>query len=227
MKNPEGCQPCFCFGLSKECHEKQWNRGEIRNTTGWMLTDVSGELMIAPKTESQVLMYTNSEHKNNELCYWKAPKEFNGNLLNSYGGNLQYYVYFVPMGNGEQTFLADIIIEGNGIKLEYYSRQNFFPRENISIQIPMKEGNGWQNANMRTPVNKHEMMRVLADVNTLMIRAVYNREQIQSSIYGLTLDIAIEPEDTTEHAESQASDALMRTVEVCKCPEYYAGNSCE
>lgn len=44
----------------------------------------------------------------------------------------------------------------------------------------MKEGIGWHNSHMRTLIDKHEMMRVLADVNTLMIRAMYNREQIQS-----------------------------------------------
>uniref|UniRef100_A0A915Q449 Uncharacterized protein n=1 Tax=Setaria digitata TaxID=48799 RepID=A0A915Q449_9BILA len=234
IKNPDGCQPCFCFGLSKECYEKQWIRGEIRSSTGWVLTDLMGERMVAPASENGVLMYTNIEHRNNDLYYWKAPKEFNGNMvrLNSYGGNLQYYVYFVPMGNGQETSIADVIIEGNGIKLEYYSRQNFFPRENISIQVPMKEGVGWYNSHMRTLIDKHDMMRVLADVNTVMIRAAYNQEQIQSSIYGLTLDTAIEPKSTIEIAEelikrSQISDALMRGVEVCKCPEYYAGNSCE
>ncbi|KAM3721816.1 Laminin subunit [Dirofilaria immitis] len=229
MKNPEGCQPCFCFGLSQECHEKQWNRGEIRSNKGWLLTDLSGEKLVAPKTENEVLMYTNSEYRSNELYYWKAPKEFNGNLLNSYGGNLQYYVYFVPMGDGEEISMADVIMEGNGIRVEYHSRQNFFPRENISIQIPMKEGNGWHNSHMRTLVDKNEMMHVLANVNTMMIRAMYNRGQIQSSIYGLMLDTAIESNDITEVAEksSQASVALMRGVEVCQCPEYYAGNSCE
>ncbi|EJW78154.1 laminin alpha-2 chain [Wuchereria bancrofti] len=181
MKNPKGCQACFCFGLSKKCHEKQWNRGEIRSTTGWVLTDLSGEKMVPPKSENnEILMYTNNEYRNNELYYWKAPKEFNGNLLNSYGGNLQYFVYFVPMGNGEETSIPDVIIEGNGIKLEYYSQQNFFPRENISIQIPMKEDSGWHNSHMRTLTDKHEMMRVLADVNTMLIRALYNKEQIQS-----------------------------------------------
>lgn len=47
-----------------------------------------------------------------------------------------------------------------------------------------------------------------------------------NSIYGLTLDTAIEPKNT-ELKSSQASNALMRGVEVCQCPEYYAGNSCE
>uniref|UniRef100_A0A0R3RFI4 Laminin subunit alpha-2 n=1 Tax=Elaeophora elaphi TaxID=1147741 RepID=A0A0R3RFI4_9BILA len=232
IKNPEGCQPCFCFGLSKECHEKQWNRGEIRSTTGWVLTDLLGEKAVTPKSENEILMYTNNEYRNNDLYYWKAPKEFNGNLLNSYGGILQYYVYFVPMDNGQKTSIPDVIIEGNGVKVEYYSQQNFFPRENISIQIPMKEGSGWHNSHMRTVIDKHEMMRVLADVNTLMIRAVYNREQIQSSIYGLTLDTATGPKNTIEDEEEmlkslEASNALMRGVEVCQCPEYYAGNSCE
>ncbi|CAG9529626.1 unnamed protein product [Cercopithifilaria johnstoni] len=232
IKNPEGCQPCFCFGLSKKCNEKLWNQEKIRSTTDWVLTDLSGEKGIALKSESEVLMYTNSEYRNNDLFYWKAPKEFNGNLLNSYGGNLQYYVYFVPVGNGEEISIPDVIIEGNGIKMEYYSRQNFFPRENISVQIPMKEGSGWHNSYMQTLIDKHEMMRVLADVNTMMIRAMYYREQIQSSIYGLALDTAIEPKNAIENTKemlksSQTSNALMRGVEVCQCPENYAGNSCE
>ncbi|VDN86785.1 unnamed protein product [Brugia pahangi] len=131
------------------------------------------------------------------------------------------------MGNGEETSIPDVIIEGNGIKLEYYSQQNFFPRENISIQIPMKEDSGWHNSHMRTLTDKHEMMRVLADLNTMLIRALYNKEQIQSSIYGLTLDTAIESKKTAESTDGLLPNTLMRGVEVCQCPEYYAGNSCE
>ncbi|VDK84796.1 unnamed protein product [Litomosoides sigmodontis] len=234
IRNPDGCQSCFCFGLSKECHEKQWSRGEIRSNAGWLLTDLSGGKAVTPRSGvgNEVLMYTNNDYRNSYLYYWKAPKEFNGNLLNSYGGNLQYYVYFVPIGNGQETSIADVIIEGNGIKIEYYSQQKFFARENISIQIPMKENSGWQNSFSRVPSDKHEMMRVLADVDTMMIRAMYNREQIQSSIYGLALDTAIELKDTVENTEevlksSQALNSLMRAVEVCQCPEHYAGNSCE
>lgn len=46
----------------------------------------------------------------------------------------------------------------------------------------MKEGSGWHNSQMRTLTDKHEMMRVLADVNTVLIRALYNKEQIQSRL---------------------------------------------
>lgn len=31
--------------------------------------------------------------------------------LNSYGGNLQYFVYFVPTKDGEETSIPDVIIE--------------------------------------------------------------------------------------------------------------------
>lgn len=54
---------------------------QIRSTAGWVLTDLLGEKMVAPKSENEVLMYTNSEYRNNDLYYWKAPKEFNGNLV--------------------------------------------------------------------------------------------------------------------------------------------------
>ncbi|VDN06764.1 unnamed protein product [Thelazia callipaeda] len=235
VKNPDGCQPCFCFGLSKECHEKQWSRGQIKSSKGWMLTDLLGEKVEEPKLEAEgVLMYNSNEEKSKKLVYWKAPKELNGNLLNSYGGYLQYYVYFVPMDDKKgSTPIADFIIEGNGVKLEYHSEQDFFPRENISIQIPMKEGKGWYNSYMRTSVDKLDMMRALADVNTMMVRALYSEDQIQSSIYGMTLDTAVEAKSEMESnlnstsAVAQFSDVLMRGVEVCECPEYYAGNSCE
>lgn len=56
---------------------------QIRSRTGWLLTDLSGEKAITPKfgTGNEVLMYTNNDYRNSYLYYWKAPKEFNGNLV--------------------------------------------------------------------------------------------------------------------------------------------------
>jgi len=28
-ENPLGCQPCFCFGKSRECRENFWNIGQV------------------------------------------------------------------------------------------------------------------------------------------------------------------------------------------------------
>lgn len=44
----------------------------------------------------------------------------------------------------------------------------------------MKEGAGWYNSQMRIPVDKNDMMRVLANVDYMMIRAMYHQTQVQS-----------------------------------------------
>uniref|UniRef100_A0A915BQN1 Laminin subunit alpha-2 n=1 Tax=Parascaris univalens TaxID=6257 RepID=A0A915BQN1_PARUN len=236
VNNPQGCQPCFCFGLGLKCFEKQWATGQIRDNLGWRLTDLSGQSSVEPKTENaELLMYTTNDHKDGYLYYWKAPEKFLGNLLNSYGGMLHYYVYFVPSNHGASVPIADLIMEGNGIKLEYYSRQDFFPRENMSVQIPMKEGTGWYNSHLRVPVDKNDLMRTLADVKYMLVRAMYHQNQLQSSIYGLALDTAVEPSDAVGSVPAEdellranaLTNTLMRGVEVCECPENFAGNSCE
>uniref|UniRef100_A0A0N5AQR3 Laminin subunit alpha-2 n=1 Tax=Syphacia muris TaxID=451379 RepID=A0A0N5AQR3_9BILA len=183
VNNPEGCQPCFCFGLGKSCSERKWKKDIIRNNLGWALTDLHGAKDIKPTVEnSELLKFNANDFKNNQLYYWKAPEDFLGNKLNSYGGSLQYYVYFVPNDNGHSVPIADIILEGNGIKLEYYSRQDFFPRENVSVQVLMREGQGWYNSRSRVPVEKADLMRALANVSLLMVRAVYYENQLQSRL---------------------------------------------
>uniref|UniRef100_A0A0N5CEW4 Uncharacterized protein n=1 Tax=Strongyloides papillosus TaxID=174720 RepID=A0A0N5CEW4_STREA len=252
INNNEGCQKCFCFGLSNNCVEKKWKQDYIRGTTGFNLTDWQNVKNIPMKgdQETDILMYTTTDYKNEQpLQYWRASSQYSGNLLNSYGGNLKYFVYFVPSQQTQVAHIADIIIEGNGIQLEYHSRQEFFPRENNSVIIPMKESSGWYNSQSRSPVEKIDMMRVLSDVQYLLIRAVYRNGQVQSTIYGLSLDIARENDDFEEEEEdnllpsannslplnietlhtmkSKPTKYYMKSVEVCECPENFEGNSCE
>jgi hypothetical protein len=73
------------------------------------------------------------------IYYWKAPPQFLGDRLTSYGSNLHYSVYYVPSQHqGHPVPIADVILEGNGLKIEFYSHINFFPRENISVTVPLK-----------------------------------------------------------------------------------------
>jgi hypothetical protein len=50
-------------------------------------------------------------------------------------------------------------LQGNGAKLEFYSRLNFFPRENISVSVPLKPADNWYDARTRRPVDKAAMVR--------------------------------------------------------------------
>uniref|UniRef100_A0A8L8JDH0 Laminin subunit alpha-2 n=1 Tax=Heligmosomoides polygyrus TaxID=6339 RepID=A0A8L8JDH0_HELPZ len=230
--NPLGCQACFCFGMSTTCREIPWATASISNNVGWNLTDLSGGRDVRPEIENrEVLMFNANQNKDRSLFYWKAPDTFTGNMLNSYGGILQFYVYYVPIEQGNNIPVADLVIEGNGIKVEYYSRIDFFPRENMTVQIPIREGSGWYNSVTRTPADKADMLRALAGVERFLVRAMYQQNQLQSSIFGLTLDTAVPPPTGSPSEEDvlhpATTDTRMRGVEVCDCPENFAGNSCE
>ncbi|CAD6189781.1 unnamed protein product [Caenorhabditis auriculariae] len=230
--NPLGCQACFCFGLSTNCSQAEWNTAQISNNVGWNLTDLTGGKDIRPETENgEVLMFNANQNQDRSLYFWKAPEAFKGNMLNSYGGYLHYYVYYVPTDQGATVPIADLLIEGNGIKIEYYSRIEFLPRENMTVAIPIREGSGWYNAATRMPVDKADLMRALARVEKFLVRAMYQQLQLQSSIFGLSLDSAVPAPAVITTSDDvfqpTAADTLMRGVEVCTCPENLAGNSCE
>ncbi|KAF8367906.1 lam-3 [Pristionchus pacificus] len=235
--NPLGCQPCFCFGLTSNCTEQPFITGKISANLGWNLTDRFGARDDRPDAENgDMLLFNSAQNKNGQLYYWKAPANFTGNLLNSYGGVLHYYVYFVPsQEGGDAVPLPDLVIEGNGVKLEYYTRQDFFPRENMTVTIPIREGGNWYNSETRRPITKDDLMRALADVKLFMVRSMYNLKQLQSSISGLQLDTALLlskdevkfEQDNEDVLHPHPVDTRMRGVEVCGCPDNYGGRSCE
>jgi hypothetical protein len=186
--NPKGCEPCFCFGKSENCKEQQWSTALLSingNNNNWNLSDWRGQQSTEWKSNGTNTLLFNSEDYSREqqhyIYYWKAPAQFLGNRLTSYGSSLNYYVYYVPsQRQGHPVQIADVVLEGNGIRIEYYSHINFFPRENISVIVPFKASSGWFDSDTRRPINKVDLMRVLADVKNLYIRARYNQEQSQS-----------------------------------------------
>ena len=219
-ENPRGCQPCFCFGLSGECEEREWRTAATSAgaDAGWNLTDAYARLQVPHRGDATVsqLVFdsaiasgdrdrsaaTSGGNRDRaamsggdsarvqptvdprQLYYWQAPIAFLGNRLTSYGANLHYFVYFTPSANGHgaPTPLADVVLEGgDNARLEFYSRTAFFPRENISVTVTLTADSGaWLSADTRRPADRATLMRALADVKRLLIRARYHQDQQQS-----------------------------------------------
>ncbi|CAJ0569892.1 unnamed protein product, partial [Mesorhabditis spiculigera] len=99
----------------------------------------------------------------------------------------------------------------------------FNANQNKDLQIALREGAGWYNSQSRRPADKADVMRALSGVSLFLVRAMYNQNQLQSSIFGLTLDKAV----ARTKGNALTSDTLMKSVEVCECPEGTSGNSCE
>ena len=107
---------------------------KISHRIGWNLTDLHGQLQVPHWNNEegeeedanrngggQLLIFNAEDHEMRDkppLYYWKAPKPFLGNRLNSFGANLHYYVYYVPKepSKGHSTPIADVILEV-GVKL--------------------------------------------------------------------------------------------------------------
>lgn len=110
-----------------------------------------------------------------------------------------------------------------------YGEEQYNGQE-ATISVPLQE-QGWYHVrsevqdiptrHRRTeyrgdPVTRAQMLRILASVKHLMIRAQYHSEQVEGSLLSALLLIG-------ERAEEE-DESL---VEQCQCPVGYAGFSCE
>uniref|UniRef100_A0A914HZB5 Uncharacterized protein n=1 Tax=Globodera rostochiensis TaxID=31243 RepID=A0A914HZB5_GLORO len=227
----------FVPSLRDDASSSPKQQTQISTTAGWNLTDLQGQLDIvqtdANAEKSKLLIFNLEERQGDHLYYWKTPAPFLGNRLNSFGSIIHYFVYYVPFesAHGHSTPIADLIIQSDQLTLEYYSRLSFFPRENISVAVPLKPSENWFDARTRRPVDKAVFMRALADVRRMLVRARYVQDQLQSSIYGFHMETAWDSAASTQIDKTSIalspSDRKRHLVEVCTCPEHFGGNSCE
>jgi len=135
----------------------------------------------------------------------------------------------------------------------------------VKVTVPLRE-HGWYHVRSdigdiptrlkRTefrgdPVTRTQMMRVLADLKYLMIRAQYHSEQIEGRCVNQALSLLLNPSKSVDSkfcldAKYKSyllffslQSAVLQTgkassdgeadglVETCECPEGYAGLSCE
>lgn len=112
------------------------------------------------------------------------------------------------------------MIQGNGISIEYFRHAGIFARENVSIEISLNERDSWYRTDSRRPITKQDLMTVLANVDTLLIRAFYHQTQRQVTLSGFSLDFGSESNQTE-------SSKRLTTIEKCECPNLFMGLSCE
>ncbi|RWS31437.1 Basement membrane-specific heparan sulfate proteoglycan core protein-like protein [Leptotrombidium deliense] len=159
--------------------------------------------------------------------YWSLPREFLGNQLNSYGGYLQYTVRFQsPYFPRPVTRAADVIITGSGITLYHVIRDEVKPSEEKRIRIRFWEGEMDKSESVlrgeapaADKTTREDIMNVLKQIESIYIRASYDRELVESVITNVEMETAF-----VSNA-SQLQPAVF--VEKCTCPEGYVGNSCE
>ena len=94
---------------------------------GQSLPNYSGELAVSFTSYPRVDLSTST-------VYFKAPKDFLRNQINSYGGNLNYQITYSGYSMENVPTAPDIFIVGNDITLLYHSGQKPRPNEGMTSE---------------------------------------------------------------------------------------------
>ncbi|XP_026299731.1 laminin subunit alpha [Apis mellifera] len=223
--NEEGCTKCFCFGKTSRCVSANLYRTQISDMVNWELAlfnEKSGNmtyLLTIPhefnSTSIAIDLATNDTYGN--IIYFSVPEIYLGKKLTSYGGFLNYTVYYSTGPFGNAISAADIILQGADTILLYYAEEQPPSFTNFQASLELIEMNFV--THNRLSATREQLMVVLEDLQGIFIRATYWNPSIRASLSYMTLDI------TTEIYSPQYLPAS--SVEQCQCPPNYQGLSCE
>ncbi|OCT80167.1 hypothetical protein XELAEV_18026982mg [Xenopus laevis] len=227
--NPQGCDQCFCSGVSNICTESRFAYTKITDMNGWYVTDLSGYTRVAPAKDGfdgpHQLSIKNQDARAQglqEVYYWAAPPTYLRSKVTAVGGHLSYTISYdasVKKDTEDSTNYPAIIIEGNGIKIS--SQQEAIqlgPFEEITETV-LLHPESFHIYGTEFQVSRREFMMVLANVKKLLILATYSNEP--EAVYRLssvTLEVAGDP---------LSSGNAAFGVELCQCPLGFSGTSCE
>uniref|UniRef100_A0A0B7ATX1 Basement membrane-specific heparan sulfate proteoglycan core protein n=1 Tax=Arion vulgaris TaxID=1028688 RepID=A0A0B7ATX1_9EUPU len=227
---PDECIRCFCFGLTQTCYSSNLQISQV--TLGNQVALVRRTTL--EPTEQGFIQYIPSSREfevrdfNNILrsgsYYWSLPYQYLSKRLSSYGGELTYRVYYEVDQFDVPTSDPDVIISGNGITLHHRSQTAFRPRSPTSINVPLVES-AWERSRDSPrggPISEYatreDLMLVLENVTTILIRASYDNRQTLIRLGNVLLTTGV-PQITGR--------GRATSVEECTCPTGYTGQSCE
>ncbi|XP_075540321.1 terribly reduced optic lobes isoform X25 [Dermacentor variabilis] len=233
--NQEGCSRCFCFGVTEQCSSSSYYRSEVKMLLQDLRDPYAHNFQLSNRyhsnivTESIIVNPSNNEVSytafprdpaEKETLFWSLPAQFLGNKLTSYGGLLRYTQRFTADSDGETYSDADVQITGNGVTIFYVNIPPLPPSETRMFEVTLREDK-WQRVDSRGPTvaTREDIMKVLANVEVLLIRASFNSRMHSSSLSDVSLSTAV-PLRSTGHA-------VAIEVEQCICPPGYNGLSCE
>ncbi|WAR15211.1 PGBM-like protein, partial [Mya arenaria] len=218
-----GCVRCFCMGVSNVCQSTSWNRAQVsvsftRDTSDVRITDMNGNALTAQQlTTDSANRELGFRGESTDTLYWALPQRFLGDRVSAYGGALRFTLNF-RSANGAEVNPAEplVKISGNDITLVHRVRLNMESQKPLAISIMMYEQN-WYRLDGQ-PATREHLLMALADLDTMMIRATYEKPQAYAGLRDVSLDIAEDRSTRQDRAYP---------VEQCSCPVGYRGLSCE
>ncbi|XP_054273123.1 basement membrane-specific heparan sulfate proteoglycan core protein-like isoform X4 [Macrosteles quadrilineatus] len=227
--NLDGCIECYCSGVSNDCQSSNMLREAIPmqivdKTHLFTLTDPNRQVVIQEDFILNPAMneigYDFANNQRQQRLFWSLPPDFTGNKVLSYGGNLNFTQRYSALPSHPPSFDTDVIIVGPSLSIYWTDEEVLRPDVTRSTSITLKE-NKWRRLDQtvgQRPASRAEMMRVLSNVQAILIRATHSTHTQQSYLSDVSLDTAV-PQRT--------GGPVAAEVEVCRCPPGYRGTSCE
>ncbi|XP_063239907.1 laminin subunit alpha [Bacillus rossius redtenbacheri] len=225
-RNTDGCTKCFCFGKTTRCASSSLYKAQVREVTGWTLlaakVDASAlleePLASAPDAlASGIGVDLTADDALGKVVYLSAPAAYLGNRLTSYGGQLNYSVYYTTGLYGGAVGGADVILKGAGLHLLHFSVEQPAASQLYLASLDLVEGSFVLPSGH--PATREQLMQALQRLEGLYVRVTYWEDSITTRLAGVSLDVAAEDYDPS----AERADA----VETCLCPPNYQGLSCE
>uniref|UniRef100_A0A670YYY9 Laminin subunit alpha 2 n=1 Tax=Pseudonaja textilis TaxID=8673 RepID=A0A670YYY9_PSETE len=219
--NPQGCEACFCSGITNDCTDSRWTYSTVRKSR-----EMHTSNKITPQQDTfdgpQQLSISNTVARTvlQPIYYWSAPSPYLGNKITAAGGHLKFTVLYDLAGEediAEAILQPDVIIEGSGLRIRTSQEGiHLNPFEEHTEEVLLKHNLFMLHG---IPVSKREFMTVLANIKRLLIRATYSNGM--NAIYRLS-GVSLESANDLLTGQKDAS-----AVEICQCSSGYLGSSCE
>ncbi|XP_057332116.1 basement membrane-specific heparan sulfate proteoglycan core protein isoform X8 [Microplitis mediator] len=226
--NPNGCNECFCNGVTDQCYESSLYVQQIPSwfydsPHGFTLTDASRSDTIDDgfdiNVTSNEIGYHFTRANRNRRLFWSLPSTFTGNRVKSYGGNLTLTQRFSAYHDSKPLKDQDVMLGGNGITLYWVNPREPYPNTSMTYTVPLRETE-WRRLSTEGPksASRSDLMVVLSNLETILVRASYSEGMISTYISDISLDTAV---------ENPTGNRRATQVEACRCPQGYTGTSCE
>ncbi|XP_067107794.1 laminin subunit alpha-1 [Osmerus mordax] len=232
--NPAGCSPCYCSGVSPVCEELG---GMVRTpiTLGEdpellrlvSQSQLQGAVEGVYQQGADMLLDTREIHTHTLTgpYYWRLPSQYQGNKLLSYGGRLSYSVaFYAEDGTGLANHEPQVLIRGGHLRKLVIYTDLVAPDNGVRTRqdVPLTE-HQWKyfNSVSEKAVSHVDFLSVLSKVEYVIIKASYGTGMQQSRIANITMETALDVEDSSEDGD------VASLIESCECPAGYAGLSCQ
>lgn len=181
--NDNGCSECFCFGKTSRCRSAALFKVSLIQMTNWTIVNVNTsflnlEVLPLNVTVHNVdantvgLDFTASDQSlSNTTVYFAAPASYTGGKLTSYGGYLNYTIFYTIGMKGSAVSGPDVILLGAKTYLTYSSLEQPPPAFEYTSSVQFVESNFELPTGLTA--KRDNIMEVLEDLRGVYIRASY------------------------------------------------------